>query len=64
MPHSAWICARDTWHRTAQEYHSQTTPLLKHYEPKLGSACAVINGNQKKDQVWADIDKALPAKRT
>ena len=54
--------APDTW-PPLQEYHSQTTPLLDHYKPKLGAACAVINGNQKKDQVWADIEKALPAVR-
>merc|ERR1711907_373717 len=42
------------------EYHAQTTPILKHYKPKLGSACAVINGDQKKDKVWSDIEKVLP----
>merc|ERR1711998_715180 len=44
-----------------QEYHGQTTPILDHYGPM--GIVSKINGDQKKDDVWGDISKALPKSR-
>eukprot|EP00656_Telonema_subtile_P002536 TRINITY_DN1112_c0_g1_i1.p1 TRINITY_DN1112_c0_g1~~TRINITY_DN1112_c0_g1_i1.p1 ORF type:complete len:265 (+),score=82.59 TRINITY_DN1112_c0_g1_i1:175-969(+) len=41
------------------EYHGQTRPVLQHYEPK--GIVTIVNGDQGKAKVWAEIDAALPA---
>ena len=43
------------------KYHSETVPVLNHYEPK--GVVSRINGDQKPSQVWADIEAVLPATR-
>merc|ERR1711871_1051173 len=42
------------------QYHAEPQPILKHYKPKLGAACAVIDGDQSQEKVWQDICAALP----
>lgn len=43
------------------EYHAETKPVLDHYSPN--GIVTIVNGDQGKNAVWAEIDVALPATR-
>jgi len=44
-----------------KEYHAMTTPILDHYAPQ--GIVSKVDGNCDKKKVWAQIEKAMPAKR-
>jgi adenylate kinase len=48
-------------HKRLKEYHAQTKPVLDHYGPR--GVVSIVNGDQHKSKVWAEIEAVLPATR-